>query len=156
MKKRLCALILCVAALLGTLPVLAAEGSLGNFVSVRTYDGRFADVEKDAWYYDNIAYLYDLGLAEGQAADAFGVSANITIGEALSFAARVRSTYYLGDPEAGAGGFDSGSGPWYGPYIQYLTASGVAAAAEFSGRYDAYATRSQMAAILMRYYALME
>ena len=148
MKKRFCALVLCAVMLLGSLPVLAAEGSLGNFSPIRTYDGRFSDVAQDSWYYDNIAYLYSLGLTEGQTAHSFGVESNITIGEALSFAARVHSTYYLGNPEAGIGESTVPGAPWYTPYIQYLESNGVRAASEFSGQYDAYATRAQMARIL--------
>ena len=148
MKKRLHALVLCLVVLLGSLPALAANGTLENFVPIRTYDGRFLDVAQGSWYYDNIAHLYELGLAEGQTASSFGVGSNITIGEALSFAARVHSTYYLGDAEAGAQAYSGGGGHWYTPYIQYLTASGISAASEFSGLYDRYATRAQTARIL--------
>ena len=102
MKKRFCALVLAVVALLASLPAMAAGGgSMGNFTPIRSYDGRFTDVAESSWYYNNIAYLYELGLTDGQTASSFGVSANITIGEALSFAARIHSTYYLGGPEIG-------------------------------------------------------
>ena len=148
MKKRFCALVLSVVVLLSSLPVLAAGGSMGNFAPMRTYDGRFADVTQGSWSYDNIVYLYELGLTDGQSATSFGVSSHITIGEALSFAARIHSTYYLGDPEAGALAYGGDGGAWYTPYLRYLTASGVSTATQFSGQYDRYATRAQMAHIL--------
>ena len=148
MKKRFCALVVCVAVLLSALPALASGGSMGSFVPRRTYDGRFLDVASDSWYYDNVAYLYALGLTEGQSGTLFGADSRITIGEALSFAARVRSTYYAGDPEAGARSYSAAEGPWYTPYLQYLTASGFGPASQFAGQYDRFATRSQMAHIL--------
>ena len=145
MKKRFCALVVCVAVLLSALPALASGGSMGSFVPRRTYDGRFLDVASDSWYYDNVAYLYALGLTEGQSGTLFGADSRITIGEALSFAARVRSTYYAGDPEAGARSYSAAEGPWYTPYLQYLTASGFGPASQFAGQYDRFATRSQSA-----------
>ena len=149
MKKRLCALILSFVVLLGSLPALAAGGgSMGNFTRTRTYDARFSDVARGSWYYDNIVYLYELGLTDGQSATSFGVSSNITIAESLSFAARIHSTYYLGDPESGPRSYSSPGQPWYTSYLQYLTASGIATPAQFSGQYDRYATRAQMAHIL--------
>ena len=148
MKKRFCAMVLCVVVLLSALPVLAVSASLENFAPIRAYDGRFTDVARESWYYDNIAALYAMGLTEGQTDSLFGVSSSITIGEALSFAARVRSAYYAGDPEAGARTYANSAGPWYTPYVQYLVASGVSAASQFSGRCEQYATRAQMAHIL--------
>ena len=49
MKKRFCALVVCVAVLLSALPALASGGSMGSFVPRRTYDGRFLDVASDSW-----------------------------------------------------------------------------------------------------------
>ena len=149
MKKRFCALVLAVVALLASLPAMAAGGgSMGNFTPIRSYDGRFTDVAESSWYYDNIAYLYELGLTDGQTASSFGVSANITIGEALSFAARIHSTYYLGGPEIGPQSYYSPGMPWYTPYLHYLSSSGISTAAQFSGQYSHSATRAQMACIL--------
>ena len=148
MKKRFCALVIAVVALLASLPAMAAGGSMGNFTPIRSYDGRFTDVAESSWYYDNIAYLYELGLTDGQTASSFGVSANITIGEALSFAARIHSTYYLGGPEIGPQSYYSPGMPWYTPYLHYLSASGISTAAQFSGQYSHSATRAQMACIL--------
>ena len=134
MKKRFCALVLCAVVLLGSLPALAAGDLLiGGLSPVRAYDGRFDDVAQNSWYYDNVACLYELGLTQGQSASSFGVSSPITIAEALSFAARLRSAYYSGDPEAGARTYAASDGPWYAPYIQYLSASGFPPAAEFAG-----------------------
>ncbi len=148
MKKRFCALVLCAAVLLGSLPALASGTSMGSFAPRRTYDGRFLDVSEDSWYYDNVAYLYELGLTEGQSDTYFGADSSITIGEALSFAARVRSSYYAGDPEAGARSYSDADGPWYTPYLQYLSSSGFSPVSQFVGQYDRYATRAQTAHIL--------
>ena len=147
MKKRLFALLVALALLLGTLPALAAEGSLRNFAASRTYDGRFSDVSTGDWYYSNIVYLFELGLTDGQSATAFGVDTNITVAEALSFAARVHSTYYLGHPEAGALQYNFAGAPWYTPYIQYLKDNQVIST-QFDALLGTYATRAQMACIL--------
>ena len=68
---RLLAAVLCLILALGALPARAA-GSMANFVSLRSYDGRFADVEEDDWYYANVAALYELGLTNGQSDVSFG------------------------------------------------------------------------------------
>lgn len=149
MKKRLFTLLVGVIVLLSSIPTLAASGSLRNFASSRAYDNRFSDVRANSWYYDNIAYLYELGLTEGQSSTLFGVDTNITVAEALSFAARVHSTYYLGHPEAGPRTSSSNSGSWYARYIQYLKDNQVISN-QFDKFYDTYATRSQMAYILSR------
>ena len=48
MKKRFCALVLCAAVLLGSLPALASGTSMGSFAPRRTYDVRFLDVSEDS------------------------------------------------------------------------------------------------------------
>ena len=149
MKKRLPALLMGFVLLLSSIPALAASGSLRNFTASRTYDNRFTDVRADSWYYNNIVYLYELGLTDGQSDISFGVNTNITVAEALSFAARVHSTYYLGHPEAGPKASGADGGAWYLPYVQYLKNNAVISS-QFDGLYDTYATRAQTAYILSR------
>jgi len=135
------------ALLLGAIPVQAVDGSMDHFTRDRSYDGRFTDVTEDRWYYNNIASLYELGLTDGQSADFYGAASPLKLSEALSFAARIHSTYYLGDPEAGAQQFAGQLGHWYTPYILYLQANGVIAD-QFAALYDTNATRAQTAFFL--------
>ena len=145
MKRRLSALLLALSLAL-SLPVLAAEESgSGAFAPTRTYDGRFLDVAQDSWYYKNVVSLYELGLAEGQSPNAFGPEENITVAEAVCFAARLRSLYDCGDAEAGAALW-AGDGLWYTPYVLYLEDLGILDSG-FDGLYDSSATRAQMAHI---------
>ena len=146
MKRRLSASLLALALALSLSVFAAAEGSVSVFVPVRTYDGRFLDVPQSSWYYENISFLYELGLAEGQSASSFGPEENITIAEAVGFAARLRSLYDYGDAEAGPASYSGDGGQWHTPYVLYLQALGILDST-FDGLYDTYATRAQMAHI---------
>lgn len=150
MRKRLISTLLTLCLLLTLLPLTAqAAGSLERFAPVRAYDGRFADVPAGAWYYDNVAALYELGLTDGQSASRFGAQSSVTLAEAMSFTARVHSAYYLGDAAAGPAQYEAPGQAWYAPYVQYLKDSGVVDA-----RFDALltrpATRAQVAYLLAR------
>ena len=144
---RIMALVLCLILITGILPAHAA-GSMGNFVSTRSYDGRFSDVAEGAWYYENVVSLYELGLANGQSGSAFGPQSSVTLGEAAAFTARLRSLYETGDPESGASSYPLEDGdPWYAGYVDYLSALGVVDSS-FAASYDAPATRAQVAHLI--------
>lgn len=148
MKKRIfisaLAVLLAMVFLSGT--ALAATGSIDSIAPVREYDGRFTDVLLSDWYYSNVEYLFRLGLTEGQTADKFGSGSSMSIAELVTFAARVRSAYYYGDAEYGAG-LHTGSGEWYVKYADYLKAEGVIGT-ELDGRMSGSASRSLTAHIL--------
>ena len=94
-KKLRCLLVaLCLALSGGGLGALAdlPDGS----APARRSDGRFADVTDGDWYRDSVVSLYELGLTDGQSADSFGAGSSVSLAEALSFAARIHSIYYLG------------------------------------------------------------
>lgn len=155
MKKRVLSLILTLCAVLSLLgvPVSAAGagGSMSNFAPIRAYAGQFSDVPAGAWYYNNVAALYELGLSEGRGDGTFGASSSdyVAASEILTFAARVRSLYFLGDPEAGPRAYGGDGGPWYLPYAAYLQAEGVIGS-EFEGRYDRTVSRAQVAYVFTR------
>ena len=147
MKARLTALLLSLA-LLFSLPARAAEeGSMANFAPTLAYDDRFADVDAGAWYYDNVAQLYAMGLAKGLSDTVFGVWDSITVKEVLSFAARVSSLYLYGDAEYGASLYPAQDGWWYTPYVLYLKAQGIIDDS-FDSLMDTAATRAQAAHII--------
>ena len=65
MKKTLTTLtliLLLIALLAGT---ASAEAGLQNFGAKASYDGRFTDVPKSAWYYDSVAEATAFGLIKG-------------------------------------------------------------------------------------------
>ena len=100
MKKRLSAFLL-VLCLLLTTPALAAEDSTENFVRLNTYSGQFSDLPADSTFYANVSALYEYGLSVGKPDGTYGPKDPLTVGQAVIFAARVRSLYRTGDPEAG-------------------------------------------------------
>ena len=99
MKKRL-PLLLALCLLL-TVPALAAENSMGNFVRSKTYGQQFSDLTADSVFYSNVSALYEYGLSVGKADGTFGLNDSLTVGQAVIFAGRIRSLYRTGDPELG-------------------------------------------------------
>ena len=148
MKARISALLLA-ASLLLSVPALAAADSTENFVRSKTYADSFYDVSSDSVFYDNIVALYEYGLSVGKEDGTFGAQDSITVGQAVIFAARIRSLYRTGSTEAGALAYGGDGGAAYLPYLRYLQAEGVLGteldAACVAG---SAATRAQMAHIL--------
>ena len=58
MKKRFFALALAMALVL-TIPAVAAQDSVDNFVRSRTYTGQFPDLTAASTFYDNVTALYE-------------------------------------------------------------------------------------------------
>lgn len=145
MKHRISAFALALLLLMCAVPAAhAAEEPL--VAPVRSYSGQFSDVAEDAWYYDAVASLYALGLTNGQEdGSRFAPEDEITVAEALTMAARLRSLYEYGDAEAGPAMY--GGSPWYAPYVAYLQ-SRRAIAREFDDLFAQSATRAQTAHIL--------
>ena len=99
MKKHIPALLLALSLLL-TIPAQAAQEP--GFTRQRTYAGEFSDLTPASPFYDNVAALYEYGLANGKADGTFGLQDPLTVGQVVIFAGRVRSLWQAGDPEAGA------------------------------------------------------
>lgn len=103
MKKQALSLLLALSLI--SVPVLAAENSTDNFTRSKTYASQFSDLPEDHTFYENVAALYEYGLSVGQADGTYGLSAPMTVGQAVIFAGRIRSLYRTGDPEAGPAAF---------------------------------------------------
>ena len=127
----------------------AQTGSADHFAAVLDYDGRFADVTADSWYYDNVVRLYEMGLARGRSDTLFGAADSVTVAEAVGFAARIHSLYWTGDAESGPAAYGGDGGRWYDPYVRYLKAQGVIDSS-FDALLDRSATRAQAAHIMSR------
>ena len=122
-----------------------AEEASG-FTPIRTYTDQFADVSAGDWYYDTVTTLYELGLTEGKGSG-FDPDGELTVAEAVTMAARLRSLYETGDSEAGPASYATEGGSWYLPYISYLQSAGTLGQ-ELEGAYNRPATRAEMAHVL--------
>ena len=145
MKRRLLPLILAVVLLTAGLcqPGSAAGMELSP---TRTYSGQFTDVQPTDWYYNNVVALYELGLTDGQGSnDQYVPGAAITLAEAVTMAARLRSLYVYGDCEKGPASYTGDN--WYAPYVAYAKAVGMLGD-EFDECYMQPASRAQVAHIL--------
>ena len=144
MRKRVLALALALTLLL-SVPVSAAWSGLPR--TGAAYAGQFSDVAKGSPFYENIAALWEYGLTVGKADGSFGVKDNLTVGQTVIFAGRLRSLYQTGDPEKGPAAFRSGIQAAYEPYLLYLQSLN-ALGSELFGTYPQAATRAMAAHIL--------
>lgn len=145
MKKRISALLLALCLL--TVPALATEDSGESFVRDRTYEDQFSDLPKDHTFYENVAALYEYGLTVGRADGTYGLTAPMTVGQAVIFAGRIRSLYRTGDAEAGSRAYGGDGGPVALGYLRYLQAEGVLDHA-LDDCLEQTATRAQVAHVL--------
>ena len=148
MKKKIPALLLALSLLL-TVPAHAALEP--GFSRQRTYAGEFSDLDASSPFYDNVAALYEYGLANGKADGTFGLQDSLTVGQVVIFAGRVRSLYRTGDAESGPAAYRQESAPTALAYLRYLQAEGVLGA-ELDGADALYQTaaRAQVAHVLAR------
>lgn len=121
-----------------------SKGSLNNFGEVNEYtDGQFSDVSSNSWYAESVAAAYRKGLVKGASETQFNPNGNMTIAEAITLAARLRSIYETGKAE-----FEQ-SDPWYQTYVDYATENGIIAEDDYSD-YTKAATRAQFACIMAK------
>lgn len=84
----------------------------------QAYDGRFADVAADAWYYPCVAAGFDYALFNGRGETVFAPDAEITVAELATLSARIRAAYF--------GESVTDEVPWSAaPYVAYLRGQGV-------------------------------
>ena len=145
MKKRLPLLL--VLCLLLTVPALAAENSMDNFVRSKTYSQQFSDLTADSVFYGNVSALYEYGLSIGKPDGTFGLKDSLTVGQAVIFAGRIRSLYRTGEAELGPAAYRTEGQAAAIPYLLYLQAEGILGT-ELDGQLTNAATRAQMAHVL--------
>jgi hypothetical protein len=145
-KARLLSLLLVFALLLsGT--ALAVSDSTDNFVRTKSYAGQFSDLSVSSTFYQNVAALYEYGLSVGKVNGTFGLNDAVSVGQAVIFAARIRSLYRTGSAETGPAAFLADNMDVYQPYLLYLQSEGVLGN-ELDGFYNSAATRAQVAHLL--------
>ena len=149
MKKKIPALLLALSLLLAFPQAQAAQEA--GFPRQRTYAGEFSDLDPGSPFYDNVAALYEFGLANGKADGTFGLQDPLTVGQVVIFAGRVRGLYRAGDTEA-ALAYRRESTPGALAYLRYLQAEGALEADFVGGYMELYepATRAQVAHVLAR------
>lgn len=148
MKKRVLALLLALSLL--TLPALAKENSMDNFIrggNGLAYTGQFSDLTADNPFYKNVSALYEYGLSVGKADGTFGLKDNLTVSQAVIFAGRIRSLYRTGSAEAGPAAYAAAGQAVCEPYLAYLKAEGLLGD-ELDSVLFTPATRAQMAHVL--------
>ena len=140
MKKRVLALLLCLAMLLAAVPAVQAAGV------------PFTDTPQSAWYYSAVEFCYENALFSGVSETRFGP--DVQMSRAMLVAVLHRSS---GKPSASgqASFLDVRPGAWYYDAVQWAADCGVVYG-ENTAQGLAYApdrsiTREQMVAILFRY-----
>jgi len=122
---------------------ISVQAGMDRFTKIKTYDGQFADVKPGDWFYGDIANAYCYGLANGTG-DSFAPFGNVSIAEAITFAARINGIYHDRNIET------SGAEAWYIGNIRYAETYGIIFPGQFAGGYDAPATRAQMGYIFSK------
>ena len=145
MKKCVCALLMALCLL--SYPVQATQASTANFVRSKTYTGQFSDLQPDSTFYDHVSALYEYGLSIGTTNGTYGLKDPLTTGQAIIFAARIRSLYRTGDPEAGPAAHREKGQLTAAPYLLYLQAEGALDTA-LDDHLTAPITRAEMAHVL--------
>ena len=135
-------------AMLLALSITVSAQATALLPATAVYENQFADVSEDDWFYKNVAALYSLGLINGRGdLTRFAPRNEITIAEAITMAARLRSIYDFGASEIGAYLFRTDGQQWYEPYYEYLRYIGIIGT-EFDAQPNLPATRAQVAHLI--------
>ncbi len=130
--------------LTGVLCAALLATSAGAYTVQRTYNGEFSDVAANAWYYDEVASAYSLGLINGKSANAFKPDESLTLAETIKLAASCHQLIVNGETTS----LNSSSGNWYDGYVDYAHTNGIVT--EDYPDYNVAATRGQVAVLFSR------
>lgn len=134
----------CKKILASALTALLLVTPAGAYTAQRSYNGEFRDVAANAWYYDEVASAYSLGLISGTSASTFEPDATLTIAQTIKLAASCHQLITVG----AASNIASSTSAWYGGYVDYATINGIVT--EEYPDYNAPATRGQVAVLFSR------
>ncbi len=133
-----------------TLKMLTGESTSGNvdddkevspFVSTRTYEGQFADVAENQWFYEYVKTSYEYSLANGTSNTSFSPEGKFTVAQALTAAANIHKVYFAKEVREAYPGES-----WYAPYVSYCIDNGIIRYGMFDN-YDRNITRGEMAIV---------
>ena len=106
----------------------------------------FTDVPSDAWYYDDVSYVYKRGLMIGISNTEFDPQGSVTLAQAITMAARIHSLYTTGQDH-----FDQSEGTdWYKVYVDYARTNQIIDDVYANLDMNAKASRAQFADIFAR------
>ena len=134
----------CKKILASALAALFLAAPAGAYTVQRSYNGEFRDVAANAWYYDEVASAYSLGLINGTSASSFEPDSTLTIAQTIKLAASCHQLISTG----AASNIASSTSNWYDGYVEYATINGIAT--EVYPDYNAPATRGQVAVLFSR------
>lgn len=134
----------CKKILASVLTALLLVTPAGAYTAQRSYNGEFKDVASNAWYYDEVASAYSLGLISGTTASTFEPDATLTIAQTIKLAASCHQLISAG----AASNIASPTSNWYDGYVDYATTNGIVT--EIYPDYNAPATRGQVAVLFSR------
>ena len=80
----------------------------------------FTDVPKSAWYYNDLANAYQMGLMNGTSLTKYSPANNMTYAEAIKIAACMNQYYYTGKVT-----LKNGAVNWYDTYVDYAKKNGI-------------------------------
>ena len=116
--------------------VASASGpGFGNFKYTPNYQtGQYRDVAGTEWFAEFVKDAFNYGFMRGKSADTFDPGGMLTLGEAVTLAARLSSIYHTGSDD-----FPQ-SEPYYAVYAEYALQNGIISShLDYSSR----ATRAQ-------------
>ena len=138
--KKIFTIMLTVAMLASISLNALAEPGLSNFTSSDTYIvGQFNDVNAEDWFAPYVETAYNCGFVQGKGGGVFDPGGLLTLGEAVTLAARLRSIYYTGSADFPV------SEPFYSAYTDYALENGIL---DGHGDYGAFATRAEFAQLI--------
>ena len=141
-KRALSGILAGTLAILLTVSALAAQDGFGNFTLSDNYkSGQFNDVDGTEWYAMYVENACNYGFLQGKSANAFDPSGLLTLGEAVTLAARLMSIY-----KTGAADFAE-SIPFYTAYADYALANGIISS---HGDYGSIASRARFAELIYK------
>ena len=107
----------------------------------------FTDVYEDDWYFDEIKYVYSLGLMNGVGNNAFDPTGTMSRGMLVTVLHRLE-----GSPEAGSCSFTDLTAGWYKEAVAWAAEVGIAkGVSDTKFEPDEPVTREQMAVFIHRY-----
>ena len=73
--------------------ILFSIGVSASFEKINSYENNFSDVNRDAWFYDNVKTAYELGFMNGKSDGKFDPDGSVTVVEGIAMASRLHAIY---------------------------------------------------------------
>lgn len=144
-KKALASTLVLLQMTAFSLPALGATNGMQNFIAKRNYGAnQFVDIKEGQWYRDVVKSCYEMDLIAGRSGKHFDPQGKVTLAEAISFGARIHSTYHNNQNSQKAADTQK---KWYDGAVAYAIEQGIIKADDFTS-YERPATRGELAYIL--------